>query len=226
MRRAILVLVCAVLPAACDGAEIAGTPRIVDGDTLRIGAETIRLEGIDAPEAKQHCRDAAGAPYACGAIATKVLARLAGGSALACRGHARDRYGRLLATCEAAGNNLNRAMVQAGWALAFRRYSHRYLGDEREASSERRGMWSGSFQEPWAWRAAARGRPSPSVRPEVIKAETSRCRIKGNISASGRIYHVPGSPHYADTRIDPSRGERWFCSVAEARRAGWRAPRG
>lgn len=50
------------------------------------------------------------------------------------------------------------------------------------------------------------------------------CRIKGNVSMYGgeRIYHVPGGKWYDETRIDPGRGERWFCSEDEARAAGWR----
>lgn len=49
------------------------------------------------------------------------------------------------------------------------------------------------------------------------------CDIKGNISASGeRIYHVPGQRYYDATVVWPLRGERWFCSEAEARAAGWR----
>ena len=49
------------------------------------------------------------------------------------------------------------------------------------------------------------------------------CRIKGNISLNGeRIYHVPGGEWYDETRIDRSRGERWFCSENEAQAAGWR----
>jgi hypothetical protein len=50
------------------------------------------------------------------------------------------------------------------------------------------------------------------------------CRIRGNVSiATGeRIYHVPGQADYERTKIRPSYGERWFCSEAEARRAGWR----
>ena len=52
------------------------------------------------------------------------------------------------------------------------------------------------------------------------------CRIKGNISGSGKIYHMPGSAAYDKTRIDESKGERWFCTEEEARAAGWRAPRG
>lgn len=69
--------------------------------------------------------------------------------------------------------------------------------------------------------------PSRSVASTVAAPATAagECRIKGNISASGRIYHVPGSDSYDDTSIDTRRGERWFCTEAEARAAGWRAPR-
>ena len=50
--------------------------------------------------------------------------------------------------------------------------------------------------------------------------------IKGNINSKGdRIYHLPGSSSYGPTKINESRGERWFCSEEEARAAGWRAPR-
>lgn len=50
------------------------------------------------------------------------------------------------------------------------------------------------------------------------------CRIKGNIgfTTGERIYHVPGDKWYDKTRIDTSKGERWFCSEEEARAAGWR----
>ncbi|UDF29956.1 UNVERIFIED_ORG: hypothetical protein LHK14_01155 [Roseateles sp. XES5] len=50
------------------------------------------------------------------------------------------------------------------------------------------------------------------------------CNIKGNISYNGgeRIYHVPGQHYYGETRIRTMEGERWFCSEADARAAGWR----
>lgn len=64
--------------------------------------------------------------------------------------------------------------------------------------------------------AAARAAP---------EAPRPGCDIKGNISGNGRIYHLPGSSAYARTRIDTSKGERWFCSESEARAAGWRPPR-
>lgn len=57
-------------------------------------------------------------------------------------------------------------------------------------------------------------------------AQRGDCVIKGNISARGeRIYHLPGDHYYSKTRIEPAKGERWFCSEAEARAAGWRRTR-
>lgn len=56
---------------------------------------------------------------------------------------------------------------------------------------------------------------------------SASCEIKGNISLNTgeRIYHVPGQKYYSETRISTQHGERWFCSEAEARRAGWRKSR-
>jgi endonuclease YncB( thermonuclease family) len=74
---------------------------------------------------------------------------------------------------------------------------------------------------------APTGRASAaSAAPSVaLPAPATGCRIKGNISQNGKIYHVPGSPSYEQTKIDESKGERWFCTEAEARTAGWRPPR-
>lgn len=57
----------------------------------------------------------------------------------------------------------------------------------------------------------------------LAPAMAENCNIKGNVSTRGeRIYHVPGQKYYDDTRISASHGERWFCTEAEARAAGWR----
>lgn len=55
----------------------------------------------------------------------------------------------------------------------------------------------------------------------------SDCNIKGNISidTGERIYHVPGQMFYDQTKIRSEYGERWFCSEADARAAGWRKSR-
>ena len=57
---------------------------------------------------------------------------------------------------------------------------------------------------------------------------SSECMVKGNIShnTGRKLYHTPGMEDYQSTRIDPMRGERWFCSESEAIANGWqKAPR-
>lgn len=217
MRICGLVLLL-LIAAPASAAEISGLARIIDGDTLEIGGQVVRLEGIDAPESGQTCRNAAGRDWACGSEATRALAMLAA-DGIRCRGEETDRYGRLIAICEGRGGDINGQLVREGWALAFTRFSDRYAPEEAAARRTRAGLWAGSFTPPWDYRAARW--------EDAVIAGTPRdgCPIKGNISANGRIYHTPYSRDYARTRIDTSRGERWFCSEAEAIAAGWRAPR-
>lgn len=66
-----------------------------------------------------------------------------------------------------------------------------------------------------------------SIASSALASFGQNCNIKGNVSiGSGeRIYHLPGQEYYASTIIRPEYGERWFCSEAEARSAGWRKSR-
>ena len=105
-------------------------------------------------------------------------------------------------------------IVAEGWAEAYRRYSMDYDLTEKGAQVRGVGIWAGQMQSPSAFRAEQRSQ-TPS----------GNCIIKGNISGSGQIYHMPHNRDYAATRINESRGERWFCTEAEARAAGWRAAR-
>lgn len=67
---------------------------------------------------------------------------------------------------------------------------------------------------------------APAVLPHAAAAPAKGpCLIKGNISESGKIYHLPGSDWYERTEINTRKGERWFCTETEARAAGWRAAR-
>jgi len=124
-----------------------GTVRVADGDSLVLAGERIRLQGIDAPELAQSCTRA-GADYPCGREARAALARLVAGHAVACESRRRDRYERLLATCTAAGVELNRAMVEAGWAVSY----GDYRAAEAAARQAGRGLWAGPFERPQDWR--------------------------------------------------------------------------
>ncbi len=115
-----------------------------------------------------------------------------------------------------------------GWALAYRQFSDDYVDQEGDARKAGLGMWRSKFVAPWDWRrgdrlVAAPANVEPTKRPANDNAAT-QCLIKGNISSRGeRIYHVPGGAYYSRTKISPAKGERFFCSEAEAEAAGWRA---
>ncbi len=121
--------------------------RAVDGDTLVIGGERLRLAAIDAPELKQTCGDADGRAWPCGRWAQKRLAALLTGPA-DCRGDRHDRYGRRVVHCRVDGIDLGAAMVIQGAARAYLRYGDDYAPHEERARSERRGIWIGAFTDP------------------------------------------------------------------------------
>jgi endonuclease YncB( thermonuclease family) len=129
------------------GEILAGAARATDGDSLVVGGARIRLEGIDAPELAQNCRRD-GSDYACGREAREALADLIAGRDVSCESRQSDRYGRALAVCAAGGVELNRAMVEAGWAVAY----GGYRDAEAAARRARRGLWAGTFDEPQEWR--------------------------------------------------------------------------
>lgn len=209
-----------LLPLAAASAPrvIEGPARVIDGDTVEVRGERIRLYGIDAPEARQSC-DLNGKAWACGRFAAAELRALIGAAPLSCEViTAADRYGRPVAICRAAGRDLGAAMVQGGAAVAFHRYSDRYAADEATARAARRGVWGARMVTPETQRAADRGVTDRGV----TLSTQGTCAIKGNLSSKGeRIYHVPGQKYYARTKIDKP-GERMFCSEAEAEAAGFR----
>lgn len=99
-----------------------------------------------------------------------------------------------------------------GWALAYQEYSTDYVEQETAARVAGAGIWRGQFVPPWDWRRGER-----LLSESANDNAPGQCLIKGNISGSGeRIYHVPGGRYYDQTRIDPSKGEQWFCTEAEA----------
>jgi endonuclease YncB( thermonuclease family) len=151
-----LVVVATLVVAPCLAADLVGTARVVDGDTLDVEAAGVRLHAMDAPEAAQDCRDDAGRRYACGAEAAGALRDLVEGHELRCEPRYADRYGRTVATCFLGGVDAGRRKVQLGEAVAFRKYGLDYVADADQARAARRGLWRGEFTMPADWRAGAR----------------------------------------------------------------------
>lgn len=215
------------LAGTAAAAQISGPARVIDGDTLEVGSQRVRLWGVDAAEGRQRCLDSKRRPYDCGRVAAAALTRRVAQGPVSCRQMDRDRYQRAVARCTVAGQDLAAWLVGEGHALDYRAYSGgAYSQAEARARSKKAGMWAGEFELPWTWRAADRGAPAAPRSPGTHQRPPGACTIKGNINGKGeRIYHLPGMSSYAATRINPAAGERWFCSAADARSAGWRAPR-
>jgi len=219
----VLALACsAIAMPASASTVVSGPAEVVDGDSLSVSGLSVRLFGIDALEGRQTCvrRDQT---WACGEQAATQLRALIGGSTVRCEGFGNDDYGRMLAICHAGSIELNRAMVATGWAMAFRKYSTLYVGEEEQAKGSRLGIWDSTFVSPDEYRSASQAKvPERFTAPRAVRVPPAPnftgCVIKGNRNRKGQwIYHLPGMPYY-----DVTRPEEIFCTEAEARAAGYR----
>lgn len=130
----------------------AAAQAVTDGDTIKLNGTTYRLWGIDAPESAQLCADG----WPAGQEASKVLADLMRGHVVTCEPRGTDRYQRTIGLCRADGVDLGAAMVRAGMAWAFTRYSSDYVAEERAAIEVRVGVHAHQCEKAWDWRKKAR----------------------------------------------------------------------
>jgi endonuclease YncB( thermonuclease family) len=151
-------LLLATSAVLAEGTHITGVASVIDGDTIEIHGQRIRLFGIDAPEGSQLCARPDGERWRCGQQGSLALSDRIGRATVSCRPRDVDRYGRVVAVCFRGNENLNRWLVLNGWAVAFRRYSLDYVADENIARQNRINIWSGEFDMPWDWRIQHRNR--------------------------------------------------------------------
>lgn len=231
-----LTLGLAPLPAAAQ--TVSGNATALDGDTLEMTGQRMRLSGIDAPELAQKCqRD--GVEWDCGAQAKRQLGLLLQSGEAECTVNSHDAQGFTIATCTVDERDLSEAMAGAGFAVAIETSP----GDAPYADLEARvriakaGIWAGTFDRPSDWRkahpqarlpASAGGKAPGAVRSaRAARPQSYRnafgCAIKGNVSRrDGQyIYYLPGMKYY-----DGTRPEQLFCTEEEAQAAGYRRSRG
>ena len=140
--------------------SVTGYAKVTDGDTIKIDTFKIRLDGIDAPEKKQTCKR----PYleifmfifyedySCGQKSTEALIKKINNQKITCKISDIDYFKRLIGECYKGKTNLNSWLVSNGHAVAFRKYSKKYVRDEILAKQEKKGIWQGKFEMPWDYR--------------------------------------------------------------------------
>ena len=140
---------------------IIGKANVTDGDTIKINDQKIRLFGIDAPETKQFCKEVYLSflifnfkrDYKCGEKSTNALKKKIKDKKIRCLiENKKDRYRRNIGICYLKKQDINSWLVKNGYAIAYRRYSKKYIIDEQYAEDNKLGIWQGTFIEPEKWR--------------------------------------------------------------------------
>ena len=132
--------------------DVSGVATVMDGNTLLINGQRVRLAGIEAAESGQACVSGFGRPYECGRAATLFLEQHTRNQPVRCRVLGRSSTGRLVGRCVAGGLDLAAGLVRGGWAFAFRSLGDNYLEQESLAQATQLGVWSGLTQTPLGFR--------------------------------------------------------------------------
>ena len=143
------ILIC--FSTVSSGKTIFGKAKVIDGDTIHIYKNKIRLHAIDAPETNQTCNKN-NRVWNCGIESTKFLKKLIGKNKIECITTGKDQYNRFIGICYKNNLDLNSEMVLNGWAIAYRYYSMDYVEEEEVAKQQKIGIWSGEFEEPYLFR--------------------------------------------------------------------------
>jgi len=155
MKR--LASIAAFLLLLCFNSFAEEKVKVIDGDTIHIGKLKYRFSGIDAPEMKQLCNKG-GKEVLCGLLAKNALIEKINNSPVTCKIEEVDRYKRLVAECFVREESLSKFLVKNGYAVAYRKYSMKFVEDENYAKENKLGLWSMAFEYPWDYRAKARAK--------------------------------------------------------------------
>jgi endonuclease YncB( thermonuclease family) len=134
--------------------EFSGVAFAIDGDSLKVGENEVRLLGIDAPEYRQNCFNSKNQEYACGQASHKFLIDLAGKKNVQCFYNQKDRYNRFLAKCYVGEVSINEEILKNGMAVIydFKNSEAKYDALEESAKKQKLGIWQGKFQLPKEYR--------------------------------------------------------------------------
>ena len=156
----IFIFIFIYFPKSFSFEYIEGKPEVIDGDTIKINNHKIRLYGIDAPENNQICSKpwlslnviTFNKDYECGLKTTSLLKKFVKNEIIVCKKKSVDRYNRVVAICFKKRRDINSWLVRNGLAVAYTKYSKKYIINENDAKKEKKGLWAGNFEMPWEWR--------------------------------------------------------------------------
>jgi endonuclease YncB( thermonuclease family) len=200
-------------PRERSSSMLEGRAVAITGDSLRFAEATVALDGIEAPERDQQCTRG-DKRWRCGDAAKEALARIVRGKRIFCEITGSRDDETKIGRCAARGADIAEALVREGHVFAEESLFARYATQESDARRARAGLWSGEAERPSDYRAKRW--------EEARRAAPEGCPIKGRVASGTRVYVLPWSPAYESVRVVSARGERWFCSEAEAQAAGWR----
>ena len=175
--------------AGADSSYSGKVVRVADGDTITVlrnkRPQKIRLHGIDTPEKAQ----------AFGQKAKKFTVALVAGKVVRVTVVAMDRYGRTVGVVHVGSKCLNEALLRAGLAWHYKRYSKskRYAALEKEARRKKRGLWADPHATPpWDWRRQNRGFGRGRHRPHPAPRPAAKCDglLRGNVKS--KVFHTCG----------------------------------
>lgn len=202
--------------------QVADVVEVIDGDTIDVNLNgsivRVRYLGVDAPEMDALDPNPGNDAFLINQdLVEDKQVRLLKGDAN------KDEFGRLLRFVLVDEVFVNQRLIALGAVTSFIRPDQPYCADyfndtQYEAFQSRRGIW-GAIADSYDVEV-------DDLCPDGCKTHIRKCDIKGNISKSGDyIFHLPGTEDYEITGISASKGERWFCTIDEAIRNGWRPPR-
>lgn len=146
---------------------IVGKARVIDGDTIEINNEKIRLACVDTPESNyrgktQYCLDN---ETDCGKLAKEALERMIGTHDVWCEYEKRDVYGRILAVCQEHSffykyphwSTYNYVLLEQGYGWYYNGGTEckSFKVPFKVAKKEGYGLFNeefGGFKEPKLWR--------------------------------------------------------------------------
>jgi len=136
-----------------------------------------------------------------------LLTKLTKGKRVIVKEQIIDQYGRPMALLYVNNNLINLEMLKSGWVRyhsdnTSQTESIKRIADETKKSKI--GIWSSKCYQ-------------------TINPDNPKCNIKGNTdkNSSARNYYFSGCAQYEFTIVEKDLGEAWFCTEAQAKKAGF-----